>query len=206
MPKLPPPPRIAQKRSGLESADAVGLAVGGDHLRRDQVVAREAVLAPHPSVAAAQREAGYAGVGDHAAGATSPKRLGLAVDVAPERAALDVRQPPLGVDLHARIGARSISMPPSIADRPAIEWPPPRTATASRWSRAKLTASTTSAVPEQRATSRTPGVHRVEHLAHLREPGSAAASTGPLKGMPRAARASSAIPVSPRRRSQRGWP
>ena len=44
-------------------------------------------------------------------------------------------------------------MPPSIADRPAIEWPPPRTATLSPCSRAVLTASTTSAVLEQLATT-----------------------------------------------------
>ena len=44
-------------------------------------------------------------------------------------------------------------MPPSIDERPATEWPPPRTAAIRSLSRAKLTASTTSAVPEQLATS-----------------------------------------------------
>ena len=59
-------------------------------------------------------------------------------------------------------------MPPSIVDSPATECPPPRTADRMPCSRAKLTASTTSAVPEQlhdqigRA-----GVHRVEDLADL---------------------------------------
>jgi hypothetical protein len=43
-----------------------------------------------------------------------------------------------------------MSMPSSIEDRPATEWPPPRTATSRPLSRAKFTASTTSAVPEQR--------------------------------------------------------
>jgi hypothetical protein len=47
------------------------------------------------------------------------------------------------------MGARSISIPPSIDDRPATEWPPPRTATVRSFSRPKFTASTTSAVPEQ---------------------------------------------------------
>ena len=40
-------------------------------------------------------------------------------------------------------------IPPSIVDRPAIECPPPRTATGRLCSRAKFTAWTTSAVPVQ---------------------------------------------------------
>ena len=102
MPKLPPPPRIAQKRSGFESADAVRtLPSALTTCGLDEVVAREAVLAPQPAVAAAEREPGDAGVRDHAARRDQPERLGLPVDVRPERAALHVRQASLGVDLHA---------------------------------------------------------------------------------------------------------
>lgn len=48
---------------------------------------------------------------------------------------------------------RSISKPASIADRPATECPPPRTATSSPCSRANRTAAITPAVPRQRRTS-----------------------------------------------------
>ena len=45
-PKLPPPPRIAQNRSGCESASTWrSLAVGRDDLRREQRVDRQAELA-----------------------------------------------------------------------------------------------------------------------------------------------------------------
>ena len=49
-----------------------------------------------------------------------------------------------------RMADRSMSMPSRTVDRPATEWPSPRTATSSPWSRAKFTASTTSAVPAHR--------------------------------------------------------
>ena len=63
MPKLPPPPRIAQKRSGFSScAGAQHAAVGHDHLGRAQVVEREAVLRHQPAEPAAERQAGDAGL------------------------------------------------------------------------------------------------------------------------------------------------
>ena len=44
-----------------------------------------------------------------------------------------------------------MTIPPSQSALPPTLWPPPRTATRSSFSRAKFTASTTSATPEQRA-------------------------------------------------------
>ena len=61
-PKLPPPPRSAQNRSGSSSAfDDAHLAVGGDHLDLGDVVDGQAVLAHQPAEAAAQRQPGDAG-------------------------------------------------------------------------------------------------------------------------------------------------
>ena len=60
-PKLPPPPRIAQNRSGCVSASTrQHLAVGGDDVGGEQVVDRQAVLARQVADAAAQREAAEA--------------------------------------------------------------------------------------------------------------------------------------------------
>ena len=56
-PKLPPPPRIAQNRSGCVSASTRSeLAVGGDDLRGEQVVDGQAVLAHEEADAAAERD------------------------------------------------------------------------------------------------------------------------------------------------------
>ncbi len=72
-------------------------------------------------------------------------------------------------------------MPPSIADSPAIEWPPPRTATVRPRSRANLTASTTSAVPVGRTvTLGRPVCIALNTSRTSARPGSAAPSTGPL--------------------------
>ena len=47
----------------------------------------------------------------------------------------------------------TIINPPSQTAMPGVLWPPPRTETSSRWSRAKRTAAMTSATPPQRAIS-----------------------------------------------------
>jgi hypothetical protein len=59
------------------------------------------VLAPQPAVAAAEGQAGDAGVGHHAARRDEAECLRLAVDVAQHGAALDVDEPALRVDLDA---------------------------------------------------------------------------------------------------------
>ena len=76
-------------------------AVGGDDVGREQVVAGEAVLAHQPAEAAAQRQPADAGVGDGPAGRGEAERLGLAVEFAPEQAALGVGRARSGVDADA---------------------------------------------------------------------------------------------------------
>ena len=63
-------------------------AVGGDDVRRDQVVAGKAVLALEPADAAAERQARDAGGRDGAAGGREAERLRLAVELAPRQARL----------------------------------------------------------------------------------------------------------------------
>ena len=83
-PKLPPPPRTAQKRSGCSSALAVTKrAVGQDHVHLEQVVDGEAALARQVAEAAAEGEAADAGGGDDAAGGRQAEGVGGVVDVAP---------------------------------------------------------------------------------------------------------------------------
>ena len=105
-PKLPPPPRSAQNRSGCSlGAGGEHLAVGGDDLGGEQVVDRHAVAAHQPALTAAERQAGDAGGGDHAAGRGQPVEPGGPVVVAPGTPALRPRPCALAVDpdaLHRR--------------------------------------------------------------------------------------------------------
>jgi len=74
-------------------------AIGGYDLRRDQVVAAQAVGAAQPAIAAAQRQPGDARPGIHAARRRQTVRLRRRVDVAPRRAASDADRSPGRVDL-----------------------------------------------------------------------------------------------------------
>ena len=115
MPKLPPPPRIAQNRSGFSVALALQRpAVGGDDVRRDQVVDRQPDLRlsqpkPPPRVRPATPV-----VELMPSGVASPKRLRRRVELAEGRAGLDARGPRSprrrGPPF---IGDRSIISPPS---------------------------------------------------------------------------------------------
>ena len=170
MPKLPPPPRIAQNRSGFESAEAVRhLAVRAHDLRLDQAVASRA-----RTCAAASRSPRPA----------SGRRRRCRTPRRPARPARRPgsrgrRRPTPRHPGRARAGARgrpgrrssrarSISMPPSIDDRPAIECPPPRTATGRPRSRAKLTrrhdVGRAAAAHDHRGAAL---VHRVEGGPHV---------------------------------------
>ncbi len=75
------------------------LAAGGHQLGGVQVVAAEAVLASQPPDAAAERESGHAGLRDQSGRRREPEGLGRGVHVAPDRAALHLRQASLRVDL-----------------------------------------------------------------------------------------------------------
>ena len=102
-PKFPPPPRSAQNRSSFSASLAVSaLPVGGDHLGRDEVVAREADAPRQVADAAAEREPAHAGRGDDAAGRREAVRVRGVVEHAPRGAALGAGRPGLGIDLNVR--------------------------------------------------------------------------------------------------------
>ena len=155
-PKLPPPPRSAQNRSGFSvCAGAQPAAVGRDQLCGEQVVAGQAE-ARGRCVPRRRRGSGrrrrcrrpcrrwYA----------SPKACGLAVELSEQRPGLHAcALRATGSTSTARIGETSIMSPPSQADWPERLWPPPRTAVSSACALAKLTACITSAAPAQRTIS-----------------------------------------------------
>ena len=94
-PKLPPPPQSAQKRSGcFVLARGHEAAVGEDHVRFEQVVDGEAVLAREVARPAAEGEARDAGGRDDAEGHRQAERVRGVIHVArraagihPDRAA-----------------------------------------------------------------------------------------------------------------------
>ena len=89
-PKLPPPPRIAQNRSGFSSgARADALAAGQDELGLEQVVDGQAALAGQVAQAAAEGQAADAGGRDDPARRGEAVLVGGGVDLAPGAAAAD---------------------------------------------------------------------------------------------------------------------
>src|SRR5439155_14569618 len=76
-------------------------AVCGDDVRRGEVVAREAKLAHRPADAATEREPGDAGGRNQTAGRGKPVRLGLVVDVGPDRAPANGRPAGRRIDTNA---------------------------------------------------------------------------------------------------------
>ena len=110
--------------------------IGGDHLRANQVVARQAAAAGEVADAAAQRQAGDAGGRDDAAGGGQAEGVGGVVEVAPGGAAAGARRARLG-DPRTRVDPRrSRTTPPSQVPNPGALWPPPRTARSRPASRA----------------------------------------------------------------------
>ena len=169
-PKLPPPPCSAQNRSGFSSALARHpRAVGRHQLDRDQVVARQAVLALEPAGAAAERQARDARRRHAPARGGEAVLLGGAVDLGPRAAAPDAG----GAGARDRprstfIGRTSITSPPSFSDMPATEWPPvaPRSRGPARCPNASA-AATSSGLCALRDQRRPPVDHRVEERARL---------------------------------------
>ena len=99
-PKLPPPPLIAQYRSGFSSALARTRSPLGEHqLGLEQVVDREPALAGQVAEAAAEREAADPGGRDDPARRREPVLVGRAVDLAPGTAAADANGARLRIDL-----------------------------------------------------------------------------------------------------------
>ena len=154
IPKLPPPPRRPQNRSGLLSALAVTsrpsavttsaeirLSGVSPHLRSSQPL-------PLPSVSPAIP------VVEKRPPVTARPNACVSASKSPQVAPASARTVRAsGSTRIERIGERSITMPSSQVEWPGAEWPPPRTATGSDVSRAKRTAAITSAGPAQRAIS-----------------------------------------------------
>ena len=152
-PKLPPPPRSAQNRSGfprpLTCRSLPSAVTTSAEIRLSMVNPNLRVVQPKPppSVRPATPV-----VELMPSGVTSPNScasLSKSASVAPgsTRAVADA-----GSIRTDRIRDRSIRRPPSQTALPAMLWPPPRTATSSFSSRARLTALMTSAAPRQRTT------------------------------------------------------
>jgi hypothetical protein len=85
--------RVLLRRRGEDTA------VGRHDLGLHEVVAAQAVLGVEVAVSTTEGQAGHTGLGHPTQRCGEPERLGLAVDVAEQRAALDVGQPTHGVDL-----------------------------------------------------------------------------------------------------------
>ena len=179
-PKLPPPPRSAQNRSGFSVALArSSFAIRGHDVGGDEIVDREPELAGDPAEAAAEREAGDAGRRVDAERRGEPERLRLLVEV--RQASRRLRRARVCAAASTRtdfISDRSISRPPSQTALPAMLWPPPRTASSRSCSRANLTAlhhvgGAQAAHDERRACgrssrSRSSGRRRIPHPAAVR--------------------------------------
>ena len=155
-PKLPPPPRSAQKRSGmLGLAGGDEAAVGQHDVGFEQVVDRQAVLAREVAGAAAEGQAGDAGGRDDAERHGQAEGVGGMVDVARRAARLDPHGAARRVDAHA-LHQRQVDDQAVVAaaEARAVVAAAADRDRASRWSRPKFTAAMTSATSAQRAISR----------------------------------------------------
>ena len=153
MPKFAPAPQMPQKSSGFSSALAFTSSPSAVTTSTDELVDGEAVLAHDPADAAAERQAGDAGVRDDAGRHREAERLRLAVELAEQDACLDPRRARLGIDTDALHGREVDHNASSAIDSPGKLWPPLRTATGRPVVRPNLTAEMTSATPAQRAIS-----------------------------------------------------
>ncbi len=154
MPKLPPPPRIAQKRSGFSPALARHTLPSAITISADRRLSSASPYfgisqpMPPPSVRPAMPVL-----------ATTPPVVASPCSCVSRFSSFH-NTPPCARTVRAAgstwmpfIGARSIIRPASMAAFPATLWPPPRTATSRFSVRASLTESATSAVPRQHAIS-----------------------------------------------------
>ena len=96
------------------------LAVGADHVGRDEVVAGEPARPHQPADAAAEREARDAGGGDEPASGCESERLRLVVELGPGEAALGLRGSRGGVHPDA-LHAGEVDHDPSVAGGEAGE-------------------------------------------------------------------------------------
>ena len=164
-PKLPPPPRSAQKRSGCSSALARDARAVGQHHARPRAGCRSSARSlrvrwPMPP---AEGQAADAGRRDDPAGVGEAVLVGGGVDLAPGASAADAdraacwRRP-----RPSSSGERSMTTPSSQMPSPAPLWPPPRTASGSPWRAGEATIAATSFALGAPGDERGPAVdHRV---------------------------------------------
>ena len=131
-PKLPPPPRIAQNRSGWVSASTRrSCAVRGHDVRGEERVDGQAVLAHEVADAAAERDPAdpdRAGVAEAGRQAVRADALGVLGGGEP---GLGPGGAPVDIDVELGEAAQVETMPPSTTPWPAPLWPPLRTETSS---------------------------------------------------------------------------
>ena len=140
-PKLPPPPRSPQNRSGFSVSEARTIEPSATTTWHDlQRVDRQAHLAHQVADPAAERQPGDAGVADVAAGHRQPEGLALPVDVGVERAALRRHRPGRRIDdgaphagevehdavVHERVSGDAVAAAPYGHGQAAVTRPPQR--------------------------------------------------------------------------------
>ena len=122
-------------------------AVGGDNVRRDQVVAGKAVLALGAGRCRRRASGPRCRCVDGTARSSKAEHLRLAVKLAPRQARLRAHVHMLGRRGSPSRAERWISRPPSHRAFPATLWPPARIASSRSWARPKPSAALTSATP-----------------------------------------------------------
>jgi hypothetical protein len=82
------------------------LALGGDEIDGEEIVAGEAVFAGKPAKAASKRKSGNTGAGDRAPRGCEAKCLGLAIEVRPGSPALGAHRVTCRIDSDAAHAAK----------------------------------------------------------------------------------------------------
>ena len=109
-------PEAPEQLGVLLLARAHEPAVCRDHVRRQQVVDRQAELPLQPAHAAPERQSRDARMGDDTDGTDEPERLRLVVELLEQSTTVCTRCPPLGIDLYAA-HPREVDDDPIVAGR-----------------------------------------------------------------------------------------
>ena len=108
-------PQAPQQVGVLVRSDLQDIAVGGDDLRADQVVAGEAVARVEPTEPATEGQPGDAGAGHHAERGGEFVTLRRSVELPEQQPGPGVRDPLGRIDGHV-LHAREVEHDPPVAD------------------------------------------------------------------------------------------